>query len=176
MFAVLISCVAYEQGRRIGDIPISEIRSFRRPGCFVWVAIRDPDPSEVEALQAEFDLHDLAVEDAQRGHQRPKLDEYGSTLFAGSTSGVFRSTNDGGNWAKVTNGLPDRVTALAFTISGTKLLAGTVYGYYVSEDNGATWRGSSTGLLNLQVSGLVVQDDRVIAGTRSAGIFVRQLE
>ena len=82
MCAVLISCVAYEQGRRIGDIPISEIRSFRRPGCFVWVAIRDPEPSEVEVLQAEFDLHDLAVEDAQRGHQRPKLDEYGSTLFA----------------------------------------------------------------------------------------------
>jgi magnesium transporter len=79
---VLISCVAYEQGHRIGDIPISEIRAFRRPGCFVWVAIRDPDPDEVTALQAEFDLHDLAVEDAQRGHQRPKLDEYGSTLFA----------------------------------------------------------------------------------------------
>jgi hypothetical protein len=100
----------------------------------------------------------------------------GSTIFAGSTSGVFRSTNDGGNWAKVTNGLPDRVTALAFTTSGTKLLAGTVYGYYVSEDNGTTWQGSSTGLLNLQVSGLVVQGNRVIAGTRSAGIFVRQLE
>lgn len=79
---MLISCVAYEGGRRIGDIPISEIRSMRRPGCFVWVAIRDPDPGEVEALQAEFDLHDLAVEDAQRGHQRPKLEEYGSTLFA----------------------------------------------------------------------------------------------
>ena len=80
---MLISCVAYEQGHRLGDIPISEIRSVRgRPGCFVWVAIRDPEPGEVEALQAEFDLHDLAVEDAQRGHQRPKLDEYGSTLFA----------------------------------------------------------------------------------------------
>ena len=80
---MLISCVAYEQGHRIGDIPISEIRSFRRrPGCFVWVAIRDPEPDEVTALQAEFDLHDLAIEDAQRGHQRPKLDEYGSTLFA----------------------------------------------------------------------------------------------
>src|SRR6185503_257836 len=80
---MLISCVAYENGRRTGDIPISEIRAARgRPGCFVWVAIRDPDPGEIEALQSEFDLHDLAVEDAQRGHQRPKLDEYGSTLFA----------------------------------------------------------------------------------------------
>lgn len=80
---MLISCVAYENGRRVGDIPVAEIRSRRgRPGSFVWVAIRDPEPAEIEALQAEFDLHDLAVEDAQRGHQRPKLDEYGSTLFA----------------------------------------------------------------------------------------------
>jgi len=80
---MLISCVAYENGHRLGDIPIAEIRSARgRPGCFVWVAIKDPEPGEIEALQSEFDLHDLAVEDAQRGHQRPKLDEYGSQLFA----------------------------------------------------------------------------------------------
>ncbi|MBX3278573.1 MAG: hypothetical protein KF868_11280 [Acidobacteria bacterium] len=100
----------------------------------------------------------------------------GTTVFAGTSNGVHRSTNNGGNWTKVTSGLPDRVTALTFTISGTKLLAGTVYGFYVSEDNGATWGGSSTGLLNLQISGLVVQGERVIAGTRSAGVFVSQLE
>ena len=80
---MLISCVAYEHGRRVADIPVSEIRAARgRPGSFVWVAIKDPEASELEALQAEFDLHDLAVEDAQRGHQRPKLEEYGTALFA----------------------------------------------------------------------------------------------
>jgi uncharacterized protein (TIGR03437 family) len=100
----------------------------------------------------------------------------GTTVFAGTTSGVYRSTNSGGNWVKVTNGLPERVTALTFTMAGTKLLAGTVYGFYISEDNGVTWRGINTGLLNLQVSGIAVQGNRVIAGTRSAGVFFTQLE
>jgi uncharacterized protein (TIGR03437 family) len=100
----------------------------------------------------------------------------GIAIFAGTTSGVFRSTNSGGNWARVTSGLPERVTALTFITAGTRFLSGTVFGFYVSEDNGSTWRGSSTGLLNLQVSGLAVQDNRVIAGTRSAGVFVSQLQ
>lgn len=92
---MLISCVAYENGKRIGDVPVEEIRSYRsRPGCFIWVALRDPEPGEILAMQAEFDLHDLAVEDAQRGHQRPKLDEYGSQLFA-----VVQTIEQDGNGA-----------------------------------------------------------------------------
>ena len=80
---MLVSCVAYQNGERVGDIPVSEIRAARsRPGWFVWVAVKDPNPDELLQLQTEFDLHELAVEDAQRGHQRPKLEEYGSTIFA----------------------------------------------------------------------------------------------
>ena len=80
---MLISCVAYENGKRLGDVPVAEIRAYRgRPGCFIWVALKDPEPGEILEMQNEFDLHDLAVEDAQRGHQRPKLDEYGNQLFA----------------------------------------------------------------------------------------------
>jgi magnesium transporter len=47
----------------------------------VWVAIKDPEPAELQAMQSEFGLHDLAVEDAQHGHQRPKIDEYDHALF-----------------------------------------------------------------------------------------------
>ena len=53
-----------------------------RPDCFVWVALKDPEMGELEAMQKEFGLHDLAVEDAQQGHQRPKIEEYGHSLFA----------------------------------------------------------------------------------------------
>ena len=49
--------------------------------CFVWVALKDPEPAELATLQEEFGLHELAIEDAQKGHQRPKIDEYGSSLF-----------------------------------------------------------------------------------------------
>jgi magnesium transporter len=79
---MLVTCVVYERGERQADIPISEIRThLARPGCFVWVALKDPEASELAALQEEFGLHELAVEDAQHGHQRPKMEEYGSSLF-----------------------------------------------------------------------------------------------
>jgi magnesium transporter len=80
---MIINCVAYQNGRKLADIPVSEIRSYAgRPDCFVWVALKDPDPAELRAMRDEFDLHELAVEDAQHGHQRPKLEEYDESLFA----------------------------------------------------------------------------------------------
>ena len=79
---MVVNCVAYERGKRLADIPLSEIRKYlARPDCFVWVALKDPEPSELSVLQEEFDLHELAVEDAQHGHQRPKIEEYGPSLF-----------------------------------------------------------------------------------------------
>jgi len=80
---VLINCVAYQDGRKLADIPVSEIHNYvSRADCFVWVALRDPDEDELEAMQSQFGLHDLAVEDAHHGHQRPKIEEYGQSLFA----------------------------------------------------------------------------------------------
>jgi len=79
---VLINCVAYQDGRKLGDIAATEIRAYvSRPDCFVWVAIKDPDGAELEAMQQEFGLHELAVEDARHGHQRPKIEEYAHSLF-----------------------------------------------------------------------------------------------
>jgi magnesium transporter len=79
---MLINCVAYQNGRKLADIPVSEISSYvARPDCFVWVALADPEPAELEAMQQEFGLHELAVEDAQHGHQRPKIEEYDHALF-----------------------------------------------------------------------------------------------
>jgi magnesium transporter len=79
---MIINCVAYENGRKLADISVGEISSYiARPDCFVWVALKDPEPAELQAMQHEFGLHALAVEDAQHGHQRPKIDEYDGSLF-----------------------------------------------------------------------------------------------
>ena len=79
---VLVSCVVYQAGHRVADIPVSEIRAnLAHPDYFVWVALKDPEPDELAAVQAEFGLHELAVEDAQKGNQRPKVEEYGHSLF-----------------------------------------------------------------------------------------------
>jgi magnesium transporter len=79
---MLINCVAYEEGRKLADIDKRDIRNYlQRPGCFVWVALRDATEEELAEMQDEFDLHPLAVEDARHGHQRPKIEEYGDLLF-----------------------------------------------------------------------------------------------
>src|SRR5471032_2533487 len=79
---MLINCVAYQEGRKLADIPVEQISDYvERPECFVWVALRDAQPEELSVMQQEFSLHELAVEDARRGHQRPKIEEYGDSLF-----------------------------------------------------------------------------------------------
>jgi len=79
---MLINCVAYQEGKKLPDIKPEDIaRCLSQPGCFVWLALKDPGPGELAALQHEFDLHELAVEDARHGHQRPKIDEYGDSIF-----------------------------------------------------------------------------------------------
>jgi magnesium transporter len=80
---MLVNCAAYRHGRKVADVPVNEIHTYvPQDDCFVWVALKDPEPDELDAMQVEFGLHDLAVEDARHGHQRPKLEEYGNTLFA----------------------------------------------------------------------------------------------
>ncbi|EDZ98744.1 magnesium and cobalt transport protein CorA [Burkholderia sp. H160] len=79
---MLINCAAYQDGRKLADIDIDSISDYvARPECFVWVALKDPGPDELAAMKEEFNLHELAVEDAQHGHQRPKIEEYGNSLF-----------------------------------------------------------------------------------------------
>ena len=79
---MLINCVVYQNGKKVADIPVSEISDYlERPGSFVWVALQDATEEELLEMQHEFNLHDLAVEDARHGHQRPKVEEYGSSLF-----------------------------------------------------------------------------------------------
>lgn len=79
---MLINCVAYQDGRKLADIAVEDIGStVRRPDAFVWVALLDPTDAELKKMQQEFGLHELAVEDARHGHQRPKIEEYGDTVF-----------------------------------------------------------------------------------------------
>ena len=79
---MLVSCVAYENGVKVADIPVTEISDWvHRPNCLVWVALFEPTLEELDEMAQEFGLHELAVEDARKGHQRPKIEEYGDVLF-----------------------------------------------------------------------------------------------
>jgi len=80
---MLINCIAYQDGKKLADIQIQDISDYlERPDCFVWVALKDATNEELAEMKEELHLHELAVEDAQVGHQRPKIEEYGESVFA----------------------------------------------------------------------------------------------
>lgn len=79
---MLINSIVYENGQRFAQLAPEQISDYLgRPGSFIWVALKDATEEELARMQEEFNLHPLAVEDASHGHQRPKLEEYGDTLF-----------------------------------------------------------------------------------------------
>ncbi|MCP3708603.1 magnesium/cobalt transporter CorA [Paraburkholderia sp. CNPSo 3274] len=79
---MLINCVAYQGGKKLADVTVEAISDYlAKPECFVWVALKDPDAGEMAAMKEEFGLHTLAIEDVMNGNQRPKIEEYGDTLF-----------------------------------------------------------------------------------------------
>jgi len=80
---VIVDCAVYERGRRLdGELPLGQAcEASHRDGAFVWLGVVSPSPQEFDAIAREFDLHELAVEDAIHAHQRPKVETYGETLF-----------------------------------------------------------------------------------------------
>lgn len=78
----IINCAAYSEGRRVANININDIGSMlKQNDRFVWIGLHEPSEEMLKQVQDEFQLHDLAIEDAHRAHQRPKLEAYGDTLF-----------------------------------------------------------------------------------------------
>ncbi len=79
----LVATGAYDAaGRRVAVIPVDEAAAWlERPGHVVWIGLLEPGEELLRRVQAQFGLHDLAIEDAGRAHQRPKLEQYGDALF-----------------------------------------------------------------------------------------------
>ncbi|MBP9146672.1 MAG: magnesium and cobalt transport protein CorA [Thermoanaerobaculia bacterium] len=78
----VIDCASYREGVRVATLALDEIpAALADPSIFVWLGLYEPDEALLDRVQAAFHLHDLAVEDAHRAHQRPKLERYGDSLF-----------------------------------------------------------------------------------------------
>jgi magnesium transporter len=79
----VINCAAYDRHGARRDITLDQISDVLAvdDGSFVWVGMFEPDDALLDKLQEEFGLHDLAIEDAQNAHQRPKIESYGESLF-----------------------------------------------------------------------------------------------
>ncbi|PLP59132.1 magnesium transporter [Mesorhizobium loti] len=78
----IVASSVYVAGRRVADIPIEEAGEWsRKKDHVVWIGLLEPDRELLRRVQAQFNLHDLAIEDAEHPHQRPKLEQYGDALF-----------------------------------------------------------------------------------------------
>jgi magnesium transporter len=81
---VIVDCGLYQRGQRHPEgLELSEVvaRGRRDPDAFVWIGLFEPTDEEFAEVREAFDLHPLAVEDAIKAHQRPKLERYGDSLF-----------------------------------------------------------------------------------------------
>ena len=80
--AGVVAASVYAGGRRVADIAIEDAAAWsRRPGHVVWIGLLEPSAALLERVRAQFDLHSLAIEDASKAHQHPKVEQYGEALF-----------------------------------------------------------------------------------------------
>jgi magnesium transporter len=93
---VIVDMALYENGvRRPGDVDLEQAyESCRTPECFAWIGLHEPTEDEFDSVRREFDLHELAVEDAIHAHQRPKIEVYGDSLFVVLKSAVYVEEGD----------------------------------------------------------------------------------
>ena len=83
---MIIDCAHYKDGARQHEEALSpenaaELAQEAGEGEFVWIGIHEPEPGDLDRLASLFGLHELAIEDAQNPHQRPKIEEYVKHVF-----------------------------------------------------------------------------------------------
>jgi magnesium transporter len=87
----VVAAAVYSAGKKVTNISLEEGAQWsRKPGHFVWIGLEQPDAQELANLQRQFDLHELAIEDALEKHSRPKLETFGDALFIVTYSPVRR--------------------------------------------------------------------------------------
>ncbi len=78
----VVNAVVYNKGVRVADIDIDEAGEWaRREGHVVWIGLYEPGAALLEQVRKQFSLHPLAIEDAAKAHQFPKLEEFDDSLF-----------------------------------------------------------------------------------------------
>ncbi len=80
---MIVDCAVYQDGVRSNSVLAIEdaFDASRDESAFVWIGLHEPTEAEFDLVRKEFKLHELAIEDAIKAHQRPKLEEYGESLF-----------------------------------------------------------------------------------------------
>jgi magnesium transporter len=77
----IVACALYRDGAR-RDMTIEQASAAAKAGeGIAWIGLYEPDEDTLCRIQAQFDMHELLIEDVHHAHQRPKLDSYGDVVF-----------------------------------------------------------------------------------------------
>lgn len=78
----VVAAYLYRNGERVAAAPLDKpVHCAQDRSEFVWIGLFEPTEAELRQLQANYDLHPLAIEDALKAHQLPKVDVFGDQLF-----------------------------------------------------------------------------------------------
>ncbi|WP_311765294.1 magnesium/cobalt transporter CorA [Streptomyces zingiberis] len=95
---MIVDCAIYQDGQRAEqsapDISAALAEARERHDAFLWIGLHEPAPEEFDRVSREFGLHPLAVEDALKAHQRPKLEVYDDSLFVVLKPVVYDAAED----------------------------------------------------------------------------------
>lgn len=90
----IVDMAVYKDGQRADDVPLHDAVAAVQGGGLVWIGLFEPTEEEFDAVRREFELHDLAVEDALKAHQRPKVELYGNTMFMVLKTAAYREPDE----------------------------------------------------------------------------------
>src|SRR3954464_2122062 len=103
---MIVDSAHYKDGARQQDEALTperaaELRAAAGPGEFIWIGLHEPEPGDLEQLQKLFGLHELAVEDAQQAHQRPKIEDYGEDVFIVLKTAHYHEDHEGVDFGEI---------------------------------------------------------------------------
>jgi photosystem II stability/assembly factor-like uncharacterized protein len=101
------------------------------------------------------------------------LVDTGNTIFAGSISGIYKSTDNGAAWKDINSGLYDGyINSIITDTNGNLYLATRTEGIYKSTNKGAGWNSIKNGLISLNTSSVAINSlGHLYAATRDSGIY-----
>ncbi|MFF1630821.1 CorA family divalent cation transporter, partial [Streptomyces sp. NPDC058272] len=94
---MIVDCAIYRDGHRMeGPDDLSDALAEARAAgdAFIWIGLHEPTEKEFDLVTEEFGLHPLAIEDALKAHQRPKLEVYDDSLFVVLKPVVYEPDSD----------------------------------------------------------------------------------
>lgn len=94
---MIVDCAQYKDGKRQheGPIPVEQAAACAKGADeFVWIGLHEPAEEELKGLADLFDLHELAIEDASRAHQRPKIEDYDDSWFIVLRTAHYHQTEE----------------------------------------------------------------------------------